>query len=457
MAESLDQFLSDFSSFAWGLPLLILLIGGGIYLGFLSSFAPLTLTGKAIKQLIQHATKKEDKTDHHFSPFQALTTALASTIGMGNIAGVAVAISIGGPGAIFWMWISAIVGMITKFFTCSLTIMFKKKMADGTYEGGPMYFIEVGLGKKWKPLALSFAAFGLVGAFPVFNVNQLTQATKDILLFPQGVDNSFMTNLIIGVVLTLLTAAVILGGLKRIGQTSEKFVPFMVVIYFVSVMFIILSNASEILPTFKLIFSEAFNPTFYKGKPFLGGALGGLILLGVRRGAFSNEAGIGTADLAHGSSSQEEPLKEGMSAMLGPLIDTLIVCTLTAMAILITGVWQTSADSGVTLTLRAFEHAMPGFGSYVLLMCIFVFSFSSLFSYSFYGSKCTAYLFGKQNAHWYQYVYLASIIIGATTSLNMMINLIDGFYALMAIPTMTGTILLAPHVVRRLKEKKHLL
>lgn len=457
MIEFLDRFLVDFAAIAWGLPLLMLLIGGGLLLGIISGFAPLALTGKAVKQLLLHASGKENNKENHFSPFQALTTALASTIGMGNIAGVAVAISIGGPGAIFWMWVSAIVGMITKFFTCTLTIMFKKKMADGTYEGGPMYFIEVGLGKKWKPLAASFAAFGLVGAFPVFNVNQLTQATKDILLFPQGVDNSFMTNLIIGLVLTLLTAAVILGGLKRIGQTSEKFVPFMVVIYLISVTYIILSNASEILPTFKLIFSEAFNPTFYKGKPFLGGALGGLILLGIRRGAFSNEAGIGTADLAHGSSSQEEPLREGMSAMLGPLIDTLIVCTLTALAILITGVWQSSDASGVTLTLKAFEMAMPGFGSYVLLLCIFVFSFSSLFSYSFYGTKCTAYLFGKNNAHWYQYVYLATIIIGATTSMGMMINLIDGFYALMAIPTMKGTILLAPHVVRRLKEKKHML
>ena len=381
-------------------------------------------------------------------------TWMASTIGMGNIAGVAVAISIGGPGAIFWMWVSAVVGMITKFFTCSLSIMYKKRMEDGTMEGGPMYFIEQGLGPKWKPLAMSFAFFGLVGAFPVFNVNQLTQATRDILLIPSGITDSVSSNWAIGIFLTVLTGFVILGGLQRIGKTSERFVPGMVLLYFVSVLYIIITHSAYLPETVRLIFSEAFAPTHFKGSPFLGGALGGLILLGIRRGAFSNEAGIGTADLAHGASNQPEPLREGMSAMLGPLIDTLIVCTLTALAILITGVWKTSEANGVTLTLHAFEKGIPFIGSYVLMACIFVFSFSSLFSFSYYGTKCTAYLFGKKRAHYYQYIYLASILIGAITTLDMMINLIDGFYALMAIPTMTGTILLASHVIRRLKDFK---
>lgn len=454
MSEQIAQFLSDFSSLAWGLPLLILLIGGGLYLGVLSGFKPIRLTGAAIRQLVSSSGKSKSDDKNTLSPFQALSTALASTIGMGNIAGVAVAISIGGPGAIFWMWVSAVVGMITKFFTCSLVIMFKKRMEDGTMEGGPMYFIEQGLGPKWKPLAMSFAVFGLVGAFPVFNVNQLTQATRDILLIPSGITDSVSSNWAIGIFLTVLTGLVILGGLQRIGKTSERFVPGMVLLYFVSVLYIIITHAAYLPETVRLIFSEAFAPTHFKGSPFLGGALGGLILVGIRRGAFSNEAGIGTADLAHGASNQPEPLREGMSAMLGPLIDTLIVCTLTAMAILITGVWQTSEANGVTLTLHAFEKGIPAIGSYVLLACIFVFSFSSLFSFSYYGTKCTAYLFGKKRAHYYQYIYLGSILIGAITTLDMMINLIDGFYALMAIPTMTGTILLAPHVIRRLKDFK---
>ncbi|MFZ1704974.1 MAG: alanine/glycine:cation symporter family protein [Saprospiraceae bacterium] len=448
----LDQILSQFSSLAWGLPLLILLLGGGLYLGFISGFATLRLTGLAIKQLFQSTKTDGDILENTISPFQALSTALASTIGMGNIAGVAVAISIGGPGAIFWMWVSALIGMITKFFTCSLAVMFRKTNEDGTVLGGPMYFIEIGLGPKWKPLAMSFALFGLVGAFPVFNVNQLTQAVRDIVLIPSGFEVGLTSNVIIGILLTVMTSLVILGGLQRIGKTSEKFVPAMVVLYFVCVLYIIVGNIQQLPETIGLIFSEAFMPTHFKGSPFLGGTLGGLILLGIKRGAFSNEAGIGTADLAHGASSQKEPLREGLSAMLGPLIDTLVVCTLTALAILITGVWKSTGASGVTLTLMAFEAGIPHIGSYLLMACIAVFSFSSLFSFSFYGTQCTSYLFGKQKAHYYQYIYLASILIGAITTLDMMINLIDGFYALMAIPTMTGTILLAPHVVKRLKK-----
>lgn len=454
MSDQLESILSTFSTWAWGLPLLILLIGGGLYLGFISGFSSLLLTGSAIRQVFFSINSTSPVQNNMVTPFQALSTALASTIGMGNIAGVAVAIHIGGPGAIFWMWVSAIVGMITKFFTCSLSLMFRKKMADGSYEGGPMYFIEVGLGKNWKPLAMAFAFFGLVGAFPVFNVNQLTQATKDIFLPRIGFSSFEHSGFWIGLVLTILTSVVILGGLRRIGHTAEKFVPSMVILYFLCVSYIIFKNIETLPHVIKLIFSEAFSPTYYKGSPFLGGAIGGLILLGIRRGAFSNEAGIGTADLAHGASNQEEPLREGMSAMLGPLIDTLIVCTLTALAILITGVWESSEANGVTLTLLAFEHAMPSWGGYLLFLCILVFSFSSLFSFSYYGTKCTAYLLGKEKATYYQYLYLASILLGATTSLSMMINLIDGFYALMAIPTMIGTILLAPHVVRRLKEVK---
>jgi len=445
----LDQFIADFASFVWGLPLLILLIGGGFYLLVLSRFLPFRYLGHAIQVLRGKYDNPEDAGE--ISHFQALTTALSSTIGMGNIAGVAVAISIGGPGAVFWMWVSAIIGMATKFFTSSLAIMYRGKDSEGNIQGGPMYFIMEGLGKHWKPLAVFFSLCGLIGALPVFNVNQLTQAINDIVLIPNGVTVNFTSNLIIGLVLVSITSVVILGGLNRISKVASKLVPSMVLLYFVLIMIILFANA-EVVPTyFKLIFTDAFAAENYKGDAFLGGLLGGLIILGVRRGAFSNEAGIGTAPLAHGAAKTNEPIREGLVAMLGPAIDTLIVCTLTALAILVTGVWQTTEANGVSLTANAFGAAMPTYGRYLLLLCIVVFSVSSLFSYAYYGGKCLSFLIGDKNKHYYNYFYILSIILGATTSLALMINLIDGVFALMAIPTMTATLILAPKVVKEAK------
>jgi AGCS family alanine or glycine:cation symporter len=447
--EQLNQIISDFASYAWGLPLLFLLIGGGLYLLILSRFLPFRYLGHALQVLRGKYDNPNDSGE--ITHFQALTTALSSTIGMGNIAGVAVAISIGGPGAVFWMWISAIIGMSTKFFTSTLAIMYRGKDSHGNIQGGPMYFIVEGLGAKWKPLAVFFSLCGLVGALPVFNVNQLTQAINDILLVPNGVETGFSTNLIIGIGLVIITSMVILGGLNRIGKVASKMVPSMVLLYFVLVIFILIVNYHVVPKYFVMIFTDAFAATNFKGDSFLGGVVGGLILLGIRRGAFSNEAGIGTAPMAHGAAKTNEPVREGLVAMLGPAIDTLVVCTLTALAILVTGVWQTTDANGVSLTASAFGNAMPGVGKYLLLVCIAVFSISSLFSYSYYGSKCMSFLFGADNKHYYNYIYIASIIMGATTSLAMMINLIDGFFALMAIPTMTATIIMAPRVTKEIK------
>ncbi|EMQ94206.1 Sodium:alanine symporter [Xanthomarina gelatinilytica] len=447
--EQLNQIISDFASYAWGLPLLLLLIGGGLYLLIFSRFLPFRYLGHAFQVLRGKYNNPNDAGE--ITHFQALTTALSSTIGMGNIAGVAVAISIGGPGAVFWMWISAIVGMSTKFFTASLAIMYRGKDSHGNIQGGPMYFIVEGLGKKWKPLAVFFSLCGLVGALPVFNVNQLTQAINDILLEPNGVAVGFNSNLIIGVVLVIVTSMVILGGLNRISKVASKMVPSMVLLYFVLVLFILMVNIDVVPKYFLMIFTDAFTATNFKGDSFLGGVVGGLILLGIRRGAFSNEAGIGTAPMAHGATKTNEPVREGLVAMLGPAIDTLVVCTLTALAILVTGVWQSTNANGVSLTASAFAEAMPGIGTYLLLLCITVFSVSSLFSYSYYGTKCMSFLFGADHKHYYNYLYIASIIMGATTSLAMMINLIDGFFALMAIPTMTATLILAPRVTKEIK------
>lgn len=444
-----DQFISDFASFIWGLPLVILLTGGGFALLIYSKFLPFRYLKHAVDLL---RGKYNDPNDPgEISHFQSLSTALSSTIGMGNIAGVAVAIAIGGPGAIFWMWISAIIGMATKFFTNTLAVMYRGRDSKGNLQGGPMYIITEGLGKKWWFLAAFFSLAGLIGALPVFNSNQLTQAINFILLTPNGIDVSFTSNLIIGIILVAITSIVIYGGLSRISKTVSRMVPFMVVLYFLAVGAILLINIDMVPYYFSLIFTDAFAAEFYRGDSLFGGMVGGLIILGIRRAAFSNEAGIGTAAMAHGAVKTNEPVREGLVAMLGPAIDTLIVCTLTALAILVTGVWQSSDENGVSLTAAAFRESIPGMGDYLLLICIAVFSISSLFSYSYYGTKCLSFLIGAERGHYYNYFYIISILVGATTSLSMMINLIDSFFALMAIPTMFVTLVLAPRALREAK------
>ncbi|MEF3079005.1 alanine/glycine:cation symporter family protein [Winogradskyella poriferorum] len=447
--KTLEDFTAVFSSFAWGLPLLILLVGGGLYLLIRSQFLPFRYLGHAISVLRGKYDNPDDEGE--ISHFKALTTALSSTIGMGNIAGVALAISVGGPGAMFWMWVSAIVGMSTKYFTSTLAILYRGKDSDGNIQGGPMYFITEGLGKNWKFLAVLFSAFGMLGALPVVNVNQLKQAVNDIILIPNGVEVSFGSNLIIAIVLVIVTSFVILGGIQRISRWASKMVPTMVVLYFVLVLIILGVYIEEVPKYLSLIVTDAFAADYFpEDKPFLGGVLGALILHGIKRGAFSNEAGLGTAPMAHGAAKTDEPVREGLVAMLGPVIDTLIVCTLTALAILVTGVWQTTTDNGVSLTASAFEQALP-YGQYLLMICVFFFSVSSLFSYSYYGTKCLSFLIGADKKHYYNYFYILSIILAATTSFDAMINFIDGVFAFMAFPTMIATILLAPKVLKESK------
>ena len=445
----MEQIIKVFSDYAWGLPLVLLLIGGGLYLLILSRFLPFRYLGHAIQVL--RGKFDDPSAPGEISHFKALTTALSSTIGMGNIAGVAAAISLGGPGAIFWMWISAIVGMSTKFFTSSLAVMYRGKDSNAELQGGPMYFITEGLGKSWKPLAVMFSACGLIGVLPVVNVNQLTQAINDILLKPNGIAVGLKSNIILALILVSLTSVIILGGLKRISNVASKLVPSMVVLYFVLVMFVLISNYHLIPKYFGMIFTDAFSANNFKGEPFFGGVVGALILLGIRRGAFSNEAGIGTAPMAHGATKTAEPIREGLVAMLGPAIDTLLVCTLTALAILVTGVWQTTADNGVSLTASAFGQAMPVYGKYLLMICVAVFSISSLFSYSYYGTKCLSFLIGADKKHYYNYIYILSIVLAVITPFSVMLNLIDGVFALMAIPTMLSTIILAPKVLKEAK------
>jgi len=448
---SIDKIISEISSFVWGFPLLIILIGGGLYLLIISRFIPFKYFFHAID--IIRGKFDDKKSDGVISHFQALTTALSATVGMGNIAGVAVAISIGGPGAIFWMWISGLIGMSTKFFTSALAVMYRGVDSAGNKQGGPMYFIVNGLGKKWLPMAIFFSFCGMVVALPVFNVNQLTQAINHIILRPNGVEVGLFSNTIIGLSLIILTSIVILGGLKRISRVSAKLVPFMVGVYIISVLIILIINYDKLPEYVFLIFYDAFNADYYSGNSARGGVLGALIILGIRRGAFSNEAGIGMAPMAHGAAKTNNPVKEGFVAMLGPFIDTIIVYTMTALAILVTGAWKSQAD-GVTLTANAFESTFSELGNYILLICVFVFSISSIFSYSYYGTKCLSFLAGNKKKKKYNYIYIISIMLGATTSLSMMINLIDTFFALMAIPTMIGTLILAPKVLKQLNKYK---
>jgi len=445
--DTFNQLLSDFSSLAWGLPLLVLLVGGGLYLIIRARFLPFRYLGHAVQVLRGEYDDPNDPGE--ISHFKALTTALSSTIGMGNISGVALAIAIGGPGAVFWMWISAVIGMSTKFFTSTLAILYRGKDSEGQIQGGPMYFIVEGLGKRWKFLAVLFSFFGMLGALPVVNVNQLKQAINDIILIPNGVEVSLYSNLVIAGVLVIFTSIVILGGLQRISNWASKMVPSMVVLYFVLVLIILAINYIEVPRYLALIVTDAFNADYYPNDDsFLGGVLGALILHGIKRGAFSNEAGLGTAAMAHGAAKTDEPVREGLVAMLGPAIDTLIVCTLTALAILVTGVWETTGTNGVSLTAAAFESAIPEIGQYLLMVCVFVFSVSSLFSYAYYGNKCLSFLLGAKRKFYYNYLYIASIVIAATTDFEAMINFIDGVFALMAIPTMVATLILAPKVMK---------
>ncbi len=449
--EAIQSALALFSSYAWGPPLLILLMGGGFFFMIYSRFLPFRYFKHGLDVLTGKYDDHDDPGD--ISHFEALSSALAATIGMGNIAGVAIAITLGGPGALFWMWVSAFVGMATKFFTCTLAVMYRGRDSAGHLQGGPMYVIEQGLGKKWKPLAVFFCIAGLLGPLPAFQANQLTQIFRDVVLIPNGflsapaegidLEQYFLVpNLVTGLTIAAIVSVVIFGGIQRIAKVASRMVPGMVVIYVASVLYIIVVNIAEVPACFALIFNDAFS-----GNAVLGGAVGSVIIIGAQRAAFSNEAGIGTAPMAHGAAKTKEPVREGLVAMLGPAIDTLVVCTMTALAILITNVWRTTDADGVTLTVRAFNAALPyHLGGYLLVISVLTFSFSSLFTLSYYGTKCFSYLAGAHRARYFNYFYVLTIVVASVSSMSAVINLIDGMYALMAIPTMTSALLLAPKV-----------
>ncbi|WP_291786286.1 alanine/glycine:cation symporter family protein [Cecembia sp.] len=441
----MGQFIIDFSNWIWDTPMLLLLMGGGFILFAYSGFLPFRYFGHALK--VVRGKYDDENLPGQISSRQALSAAIAATVGLGNISGVAIAINMGGPGAIFWMWISAFVGMATKYFTCTLAIMYRGKDTAGTVQGGPMYVIEEGMGKKWKPLAVLFSLAGVLGLLAIFQANQLTAVLRSVLLIPNGLDNGETTKWVLGISMMIIVAIVILGGIKRIAAVASRLVPFMVILYFVTVLIIMFRFYDQVPAMLWLIVEDAFT-----GKSVMGGAVGAVMVIGARRAAFSNEAGIGTAPMVHGASKNNEPVREGLIAMLGPFIDTVVVCTLTALVILLTGVWQSTDNDGVRLTLSAFELGLPGIGKYLLMLAVLVFALSTMFTYSYYGHKCFNYLFGAERAKYYNYFYLVTIVAGAVVSLEVVVSFIDGMYAIMAIPTMISTVYLAPKVKAATKD-----
>jgi alanine or glycine:cation symporter, AGCS family len=429
-------------------PVLFLLILGGLFFFFYSRFIQYRYFTHAISILRGKYDNPDDP--GHINAYEALSTALASTVGMGNIAGVAAAISIGGPGALFWMWIAAFVGMSTNFFTSTLSVMYRGKDSAGVIQGGPMYVIREALGKP-----------GMIGCLPIFQANQLTQIIVDIGItspdvkthaFTVGVFEINTAKFIIGCLLMIFAGAVTIGGIQRIGKWAGKMVPLMIVIYFTCVLLILILNISKVPNYLLMIITDAFSADHYKGEPLLGGIVGGLIVAGVRRASFSNEAGIGTAPMALGASKSREPIREGLVSMMSPAIDTLIVCTLTALAILVTDDWTNSTVNGVSLTAAAFEHSLGVTGKYLLLLCGFFFAVTSLFSYSYYGNKAISFLAGVKAGRYYDYFYLITIVIGAILSMTDVMNIIDVAYALMAFPTMLSGFALAPKVMQEAKK-----
>ncbi len=438
--NDLQRFLSDLASFLWGPPLVTLLAGGGIFFLLYSRLLPYRYLPQSIKLLARRA---DDSEPGQLSHFQALSTALSGTLGMGNVAGVAIAIAMGGPGAIFWMWMSALLGIATKFYTCSLAVMFRGKDSLGEWQGGPMYVVREGLGPRWRPLAYFFALAGLFGTMPVFQVNQLVQVLRDTIAVPAGLPSEayFLFELTLGLLLALVVIVVALGQLPRLARVTAVMVPLMVAGYLLLTFAVLIMHLEAVPAAFRLIISDAFS-----GEAAAGGVLGAVIITGFRRAAFSNEAGIGTEAMAHGAARTAEPVREGLVAMLGPVIDTLIVCTCTALVILISGVWQSTDVNGVTMTAQAFNLLFPVGGAWLLAILVAVLSMSTVFTFWYYGSKCLGFLIGAEYQKHYVWLYAVLVVLGAVASLKVIVSVVDSMYALMAIPTMISALLLAPKV-----------
>lgn len=416
-----------------GYPLFITLIGGGLFLMAYSRMISLRRLPYALRAI--RANRRQQTGSGEISSLQALASVVAATVGMGNIAGVAIALVMGGPGAIFWMWVSALVGMCTKYHEGVLAIKYRSFDAQGRPYGGPMHIITHALDPRWRPLAVTFAVAGMFGTLCIINANQLTEAAVSTISTVTAVENPLQLKLFIGLIIATVVAAVTLGGVKRIARVASVLVPFMVGAYFLMVLYIIITNAQSVPGVFGSIFHEAFSLRAGWG------ALAGIAIIGARRAALVNDAGVGTASIMHGTSACKEPVREGLTAMLGPAIDSGFVCTLTAVALLLCADFSEPGLKGLDIAVGAFGSAIPG-GEYLLMVIVTCFAMSSMFSYSFYGQRCASFLFGESRSRWYVWFFIATLVVFAVVPVEAAVGMCDLFYAFMAFPTMLTLILL---------------
>ncbi len=435
--DALEIFSQQLVNTVWGTPLVALLLGGGCFFIIASRALPYRYMGHAIA--ILRGRYDTPDANGEISHQQALAAALSNTMGLGNIAGVALAIVAGGPGAVFWMWMSAIVGIATKFFTCSLGVMYRGKDSLGNLQGGPMYVIREALPRPYYPLAVLFSLAGLIGTLPIFQANQLTALIQDTVLAGTAPE---WTPLAIGIVIAIVVGSVIFGGLPRVAKVAVALLPTMVLVYLAMTMWVLANHLSDIPRVLATIFTEALSPTA------VGGGFLGVMLIGISRGAFSNEAGVGTEVMAHSAAKTDEPIREGMLATLGPVFDTLVVCTCTALVILLAGNWQSPGDmSGITLTADAFRSEMGNAGLITLGFVALILSTTTMFAGWYFGAKCFGFLVGAKWQPYFRWFFIAAVVFGATVSIDVVFNLISASYGIMAIPTMVSAIVLAPRVL----------
>ena len=452
--EKFGQIIADIDEFVWGIPLIVLILGVGIYLTVRLVFLPLIRLPRAFRYMFA----KESGGKGEVSSFGALCTALSATIGTGNIVGVATAIVAGGPGAMFWMWLAAFFGMATKFAEGVLAVKYRKVYADGHALGGPFYYIERGLGPKFKWLAVLFAVFGMcVGLFGIGTFTQVNSISSAVNEMIPSQTVSFLggkytvSTMVSGAILTLIVALVLIGGVKRIAKVSEAVVPFMALIYILFGLIVLFANITAIPAAFEQIFVGAFNP-----RAVAGGAAGSMLVamqMGIARGIFSNEAGLGSAPIAAAVASTREPVRQGLISMTGTFIDTLVVCTMTGLTIVITGSWDIGLE-GVLVTMNAFSDGLPGVlgtaGPVILLVCLIFFAFTTILGWNFYGERCLEYLVGrnKKAILAYRVLYILAVFIGPYMTIQAVWDIADIFNGLMAIPNLIAIILLSGEVVR---------
>ena len=456
MLATIESINNVVNNFIWGVPAMICIVGVGLLLSIRTGFLQIRKFPYAMKVTIGRMLKKREASDGALTPFQAVCTALAATVGTGNIAGVAGAIAIGGPGAVFWMWISALLGMCTKFSEVTLAVHFREKNAEGDLVGGPMYYIKNGLKKQWHWLAYLFAAFGVLTVFGTGNATQVNTITTaiDSALYNYGViseQNVSTLNLVIGIILAVLIGLILLGGIKRIGQVAEKLVPFMAVIYIILAIGVVILNYRNIPTVFASIFNGAFSPASVTG-----GAVGSFFMSmkkGVSRGIFSNEAGLGTGSIAHACADTRKPVKQGFFGIFEVFVDTIVICTLTALVILCSGVPVGYGDAaGAELTILGFTSTYGSWVSIFTAIAMCCFAFSTIIGWGLYGTRCVEFLLGTRANRPFMILYALVAIVGATMELGLMWNIAETFNGLMVIPNLIAVFLLSGVVVRLVKE-----